>query len=739
MKPIFLVLNALALAIPSALCAQSASPLTIPHITGEMKADGKLDEPFWQQAAVTELSFEIGPGENLPAAVKTKVYMVDSGKSLRVAFRAEDPDPKKIIAVLRDRDSAYQDDFVGLKLDTFDTQQRAFELFVSARGVQMDLTFDESNGNEDDSWDAIWDSGTQIDAQGYSVEFEIPYSSLKFKHNAGPQQWNVQFLRIRPRESRFVYSNFKDDRNNKCSLCQQPKIVGFEHADPGKNILVNPTLTIGNAQSRNGPNDDFSSTGTDINVGLDVSWSPTPNNTLSATFNPDFSQIEIDGAQLNVNTTFALFYQEKRPFFLESADYFNSPSNLVYTRNVADPDYGLRFTGRTGEHTYGLFGASDTQTNVLRPSPFGSSLGVIEGESTDFVGAYRYSLTDTSNIGTLVTHRSGKDYSNTLSSIDGKWQKGAHTLTGQWMRSETDDALGYQSTPFTGNAYFAAYNFGDREKSFNVRQSRFEPSFRADMGFIGRVDYEQTVVGGAYRWFPKDSFFNRISINGDWDITRQVSVERVMEREIEAYIGGQGKKQSYLQAGGGKRVRFWNGVNYDETFYTFFGEFTPLKSWRFSLFYRGGDQIDFRNNDIGKIQTFEPGVTGTINDNISLNFSYIDEALKRDGGTVYHAKLLDSRLSWQFNLRQRLRLAIQYGTTELDMTLDQNYSPGDATTASYSDIGTQLVYSYKINPRSVFYAGYSDNYFGSNEDNIKTDTFQTGRSLFLKFGYAWQP
>lgn len=739
MKTSIHALCALALAIPSMLYAQTADPLSIPHIPGEMHVDGKLDEPFWQQAAMTELPFEVGPGENLPAAVKTKVYMVDTGKSLRVAFRAEDPDPKKIAAVLRDRDSAYSDDFVGFKLDTFDTQQRAFEFFVSARGVQMDLTFDESSDNEDDSWDAIWDSGAQIDAQGYTVEFDIPYSSLKFKHAEGPQQWNVNFIRIRPRENRFVYSNYKDDRNNKCDLCQQTKIVGFAHADPGRNILVNPTLTTGYAQSRNSANDKFTGSGTDINFGLDISWSPTSNNTLSATYNPDFSQIEIDGAQLNVNTNFALYYQEKRPFFLESADFFSTPSELIYTRNIADPDYGLRATGRQGEQTYGVFGASDANTNVLRPGPFGSRLGHIDGESLDWVGTYRYNLNSTSNIGTLITQRSAEDYSNNMASIDGKWQKGGHTFTGQFMHSSTEDALGYQSTPFTGNAYFAAYEYGDREKSVNIRSFRYDPGFRADMGFIGQVDFEKSVIGGAYRWFPTDSFFNRISINGDWDITHQVSVERLMEREIEAYVGAQGKKQSFMQVGGGQRVRFWNDVDYDETFYTFYGEFRPFKSWQFSLFYRGGDQIDFRNDDIGRITNFEPGVSGTINDNISINLSYIDEALRRDGGTVYRAQLLDSRLSWQFNLRQRLRLAIQYGTTDLDMTLDNNYSPGDAVSASYSDIGSQLVYSYKINPRSVFYAGYSDNYFGSDENNVSTDTFQTGRSLFLKFGYAWQP
>ena len=203
-----------------------------------------------------------------------------------------------------------------------------------------------------------------------------------------------------------------------------------------------------------------------------------------------------------------------------------------------------------------------------------------------------------------------------------------------------------------------------------------------------------------------------------------------MERETEAYVGANGKMRSYLQAGGGQRVRYWNGVDYDETFYTFYGEFTPIGSTELSLFYRGGDQIDFRNNDIGKINSFELGTSGNFGTNVSYKFSYVDEALDRDGGSVYHAQLMDARLSWQFNLRQRLRLALQYGTTAFDQNLNMALVP-----EQLSDIGTQLVYSYKINPRTVFYAGYSDNYFGT--DNI--DTFQTERSLFLKFGYAWQP
>lgn len=723
-------LAAIMLCFPLLASAQTSEALTIPHIPGAMKADGKLDEAFWQQAAVTEILYETNPGENLPASVRTKVYVVNSGSSFRVAFEAFDPDPKKILNPLRDRDKAYDDDTVGFQLDTFDTQQRALWFYVSARGVQMDGTFDESRDADDDSWDAIWESGAQLNAQGYTVEFEIPYSSLKFKHSTTPQQWSIKFQRFRPRENSFKYSNVKNDRNNNCNLCQQGKIIGFANVDAGNNLLINPTFTSNYAQERYSPDQPLSSDGSVNEFGLDVTWSPNSNNTISGTYNPDFSQIEIDGAQLNVNTNFALYYPEKRPFFLDSADFFNSPSRLVYTRNIADPDYGLRATGRIGEQTYGFFGALDSETNILRPGPYESYLDTIEGESTDLVGTYRYGFNETANIGTLITSRSAENYDNTMASIDGKWQKGANTIIAQWMTSSTDDAKGYKASTFTGNAYYINYDYSDREKTFRLVTSSLDPGFRADMGFIGQVDVQKYVVGGAYRWYPLEHFFNEIEVYSDWDMTQQISVEQLMERELEASVNAKGKMQSYLEFGIGQRVAHWKGVNYDQTFYSFYGEFTPYPNWELSLFYRGGDQIDYRNNALGTIDSFQPGITGIINNNISLSLSYVDESLKRLGGTIYHAQLLDTRLSWQFNLRQRLRLAVQYGTNEFELLLNPTQVEREV-----SDIGTQLVYSYKINPRSVFYAGYSDNYFGTED----IDTFQTNRSLFLKFGYAWQP
>ena len=152
--------------------------------TDPIKIDGILDEAAWQHATQIPIDIETRPGENIPARVSTVAYLIENGDTLYVAFDARDPDPSQIRAYLRDRDSAWNDDFVGIVLDTYNDERRAFEFFSNALGVQMDLTNDDVNKNEDSSWNAIWDSAGKINAEGYIVEMEIPHTQF-------PPGWRV--------------------------------------------------------------------------------------------------------------------------------------------------------------------------------------------------------------------------------------------------------------------------------------------------------------------------------------------------------------------------------------------------------------------------------------------------------------------------------------------------------------------------------------------------------------------
>jgi hypothetical protein len=721
--------------------APRPAPVDVPHVQGEIKVDGKLDEAFWQQANQVQLGIETRPGENTPADVKTTVYIAENGQNLLIAFVAEDPDPKQIRAFLRDRDKAYDDDFVGIVVDTFDDERRAYEFFVNPLGAQMDLIQDDANGNEDDSWDGLWDSAGQITSTGFVVEMEIPFSTMRFQSGKDVQQWGADFLRFRPRGQRYRLSANKMDRNIPCYLCQIGRIRGFAGVKPGSNLEIAPTVTMRYSQQRANASDNFQSEGIKFDPGIDVKWGPTPNMTLNATINPDFSQVEADSAQLDVNNTFALFFPEKRPFFLDGADYFATPNQLVYTRNVNDPDIGLRVTGRSGPQTYGVFVASDTVTDLLLPGVNGSSLTRYDTASNDGAFRYRYDLNKQASIGAIATMRTGDDYRNVVEGVDGRWQQGSHTLTGQWIHTATQDPG--MSDSFSGDAHSVEYDYGTRNWNAFVLQNQFDDGFRADLGFIGQVGYVRNRGGLTRHWYgDKDATFNHISLTTRWDESR-TSDGTLLELVRESWVGANGPLQSYLELGHVDRDKEWNGVRFNEHISRFYGEFKPMSGVYLSLFTRQGDRVDLSNTKLGKVTTIQPTATINIGRSLGLSINHNYERLSRDGGNVYVANLTDLRISYQFSLRQRLRLAILRSDLVLDPSLFA--TPTDIS-AHQRSINTQLIYSYKINPRTALYAGYADGYFGGNvlpgtaEDPLLNyqSVFQTDRTLFLKIGYAWE-
>ena len=227
----------------SEVASSRVASLAIPHSKEAIKIDGVLDDAIWRTALALPLTVETYPRENATPEVETIAYLVENGDQLLIAFDARDPEPDKIRAYLRDRDSAFNDDFVGVVLDTFNDQRRAFEFFINPLGVQMDLINDQVNGSESSSWDAIWDSAGQINDRGFAAEMAIPFSQLRFPRADGDQTWGIDVLRFRPRANRARISNNTQDRNLSCYLCQFDKFTGFANAEPGKAIEVVPTLT----------------------------------------------------------------------------------------------------------------------------------------------------------------------------------------------------------------------------------------------------------------------------------------------------------------------------------------------------------------------------------------------------------------------------------------------------------------------------------------------------------------
>jgi hypothetical protein len=735
---------------PAAQAATSAPPpvaerlgtvrvLSLPHTTAAVKIDGVLDDPAWADALVIEPDTETDPLENVPAPVKTKAYLIEDDKRLLIAFDARDPHPKQIRAYLRDRDSAFDDDFVGVVLDTFDDRRHAYEFFVNPLGVQMDLTNDDVNKNESSSWDAIWDSAGKITDQGYVVEMAIPFSQLRFPHSTGKETWAVDVLRFRPRQDRERISNNPLERGRNCYLCQLSEIRGFAGVEPGKNIEVVPSLTASRTDERDPATGGLTKGDTDPEVGLDVRWGITPDLTANLTVNPDFSQVEADVPQLSENNRFSLFFPETRPFFLEGADYFATPINAVFTRTVADPDFGAKLTGRSDKNTYGIFVAKDTVTNLIFPAALGSQNGVLEQTNRSLVGRYRRGFGESSTIGALVTERSGEDYSNDVEGIDGRYRiSDQHNIRFQYLHSETEypreivDEFDQPAGLFDGGALRVNYDYSSRNWFASFDYQAMDRGFRADSGFVTQVDYEDRKTGFGHVWQGAErNWWNRMSVGVSTGDTYDRE-GRILGRHTQLQYSLNGPLQSYVEFDLNKDNQFWNGRLYDTNNVLVYAQLRPRSGLNVTLSANIGKQIDFANSRLGDQVNIQPEIDWNVNRHLLVRLRHTSAILDSEqGARIFDARIDDLRLTWQFNLRSFLRATLQRQDVERNIAA---FIAADTASSSRS-ASSQLLYSYKLNPQTVFFLGYSDDRNGALLGRL----VQTDRTFFVKFSYAWAP
>jgi hypothetical protein len=653
--------------LDNAAAAGRVAAAAVPHTDAAPDIDGVLDEALWREALVIELDIETNPRENTPAPVATFVHVIENGSHLLVAFDARDPQPEKIRAYLRDRDASWNDDFVGLVLDTFNDQRRAFEFFVNPLGVQMDATLDDVNGGESDSWDAIWESAGATNGEGYVVEIAIPFSQLRFQRTNGPQTWGFEALRFYPRDDRVRIAAKPRDRGRNCYLCQLDKVSGFADAEPGRGLEIVPSLTASRTDERDASLDRLVEGDGEGEVGMNVRWAFTPDLVTNIAVNPDFSQVEADVPQLDVNNQFALFYPETRPFFLEGANFFNTPINAVFTRTVADPDLGAKLTGTSGTNTFGLFGAEDAVTNLLFPGPLSSSSDSLDQSNTTVVGRYQRGFGANSAIGGLITTRTGDDYHNHVAGFDGRYRMNdQNSLSFQYLGSDTEYpaavvAGGQPAGSLTGDALQVNYNFGTREWSAFANYRNMDPDFRADSGFVSQVDVENDSVGFNRVWHGDGGrWWNQLRLGANTGSTHD-QVGQLLSRWREGFFGLQGPRQSFAQTGLVQQQQFWNGELYDMHSWWAYSEAQPIRGLNVGLQVTTGGEIDYANSRLADQLYIAPWLNWNVNRHLLLGLQYTTQRLDSDatGERIYAASVTDLRLTWQFNARSFLRLTQQ--------------------------------------------------------------------------------
>jgi hypothetical protein len=699
---------------------------TVKRAVSPIKIDGVLDEEAWKYPEKIELPFEWMPGDNIPAPVRTECLVTYGRSKFFIAFRCFDPKPGKIRAHFMDRDSIdtfIQDDYVSFVIDTFNDQRRAFQFRVNPLGVQVDGVFSELEGYEDFSWDTIWESAGRITRFGYVVEAAIPFNQLRFPKDKGTQTWGFEANRSYPRIDRHRLISHVRDRNKSCILCQMNKLTGFSGISPGKNLEFDPTITASRTDKRDPfPPGDLNPGKIKPEPGITARWGITPNLTLNAAVNPDFSQVEADAAQLEVNTRFALRYPEKRPFFLEGADFFVTRLEAVFTRTIYDPLWGAKMTGKLGKNAVGLFVTQDRYNNLLFPSNQGS------------VFRYRRDLGKSSTLGLLYTGRAAEDYYNHAAGVDGFFRLSKSSILSlQYLHSRTDypdtaaQTYNQENNPFDGDALSAFFLHRSRHLNFHLKYETLSPGFRADSGFIPRVDTKEMEIKiNPVLWGKEGSWFDRLAVmvlaNNITDYNNNLTDRMVLF--AAAYTG---PLQTYFETDFYLLKEFFNGVTYDLNRLAFYLVMNPIRGLGYSIYTRFGDSIDYSNSRPAKSKLLMPNLELNIGKHLNLNISYIFEHLSLKSEKIYTANILQTRFVYNLNVRTFVRAIFQY--THIDRNTGLYLAAVDPLTKT---LFTQFLISYKINPRTVLFIGYSDNHLGMKG----YDLTRTDRTFFLKIGYA---
>lgn len=711
------------------------------RVTADIEVDGHLDEPGWATAAPISLDWETAPGDNEPAPVRTECHLAYDASALYLGCRALDPDPGSIRAYITDRDGTRGHDRIILSLDPFNDARRAFEFGVSAVGVQNEGVYDEMQRSADGSWDAIWESAGRIDERGYVIEAAIPFRSLRFPSGRAPQTWGFHLRREWPRTTSVETRSMIWDRSEACVLCQANHATGIRPPDPRLDVEIVPTLTATKTDRRETfPAGSLTGGSPEPEAGLDARWAVTTDVSLNLTVNPDFSQVEADAPQLDVNRRFALFFPEKRPFFLEAADLFRTPLRAVFSRSVADPVFGSKLTGKLGDHAVAAMFTLDEVNNLIFPGSQGSSSTSLDRRAGTTFVRLRRDFGASNTIGVLYTGRVSEGYHNHVAGADLFFRPlPAFRVSLQALRSwtaypeEVARGFGQPETGFAGHAGRVDLAYRTRNWYASARAWAFDPEFRADAGFMPRVDARGVGVSGARNFWGAGPL-TRIGINAGFSRTEDWG-GRLTDQNVWMMLDVYGPWQSNVWINPSvSRERFGDEV------FTLTGvwgglSLRPSGAIGLGLWGSAGEAIDFANGRKGRQLSLNSKASVRIGHHLDLRGSLRYQRMTHRDSWVFSTRVAELRGVYSFSTRAFFRALVQLRDTDRDPArYDAPVRPSE------NGWLTQLLFSYKVNPLTVFFLGYGDDRQGfTDADLTRVPLTQRERAFFVKLGYAWRP
>ena len=711
--------------------------LEINRVHNAIKIDGNLTELEWGKAKGTDYFLEIEPGENIIPAEKTEVKVAYDDQNLYVAFWAF-ADPEDIRASYQNRDRAWMDDFVAIFLDTYGDANAGTMIGSNPYGIQMDA-LNNGNGNDDPSFDLVYKSQGKITDEGYQVEMAIPFSSLSFPDKE-VQEWKVGFYRSLPREKRsqIVWGGF--DRTNPCFLCQMGTLKGIQGIKQRGNIEFLPAI-VGSQISELDQNNILQK-GTALGqASLGVKYSLSSDQVAEFTINPDYSQVEADEEQVDVNTTFALFFPEKRPFFNAGNDLVDTWINAIYTRSINNPIASGRMINRGQQNSWYLLLAMDEDSPYIIPGEE-QSFSFLGGRSISNIFRFRRTLEEASHFGILATDRrmvnndgSGsvvgfdtrykfnKTYQMEFQTLFSKTQEPSDSLLDDNSTFGDNNTFTFDGESFVGNAVELEFRRETEHWGLETGYDHKTPAFRAENGFISNNNNR------------------RIYLESYWVYTPDKMISKVVggfHSGIESNFDGQIKTR-YTSFFGNvmlpRQTRL--AANITAIPYNYFKnkELTGLWKIRLRINSNYNKIISFGGSlgkSLEKVTFLDVPEKGSSNSFSLWTRLKISDRMQV-GGTYenYRMTTLDKKEEYYSGYLTGIRMNYQYNRA-LSFRLLGQYNDFSRT------FQLQPLVSYQPSPFTIFYIGSTSNQIADNLsiDSIKESQIND-RQLFLKFQYLF--
>lgn len=742
---VLLVLAGLAGAGDSAVRAAEGPEIRIARAATPITIDGDLSDEAWKTVEPITDWLETNPGDNVPPQVRSVGYLAYDDQFLYAAFEFDEPDPSTIRAPYGDRDNVRSfTDYGGVIVDSQNDGRTAQLFLANARGIQYDALSNDASG-EDSAPDYFWDSAARITATGWVLEMRIPFSSMRYT-DPNPERWGIMLYRNRPRDFRYQMFTSRQPRDSSCFICHCRPLVGLTDLPKGSHYVVAPYV-VGNQSWMpvDGLGSRLDAGDPEFDGGVDAKWIPNPSLAIDATVNPDFSQIEADAPQISANERFALFFEEKRPFFLEGVNLFSTPIQAVYTRTFTSPKYGLRATGGTERTKYTVLAGEDRGGgSVILPGSEGSGFADQDFHSLVGIGRVRHDFRK-AFASFLFTAREidGGGY-NRVAGPDFEWRPtDQDTVTGQLLFSwsETpvrpDLAEEWDGRSLSGHALRLWWQHATDEWDLFTQYRDVDDEFRADNGFVPQVGYRQAYVEGGhtFRWTDRPVRRLRMFLWGERFEDREGGL---ISQEAVAGFGMDATWNSFLRL-----ELFTDEIANDGRTFDRFQirpqfEIRPGKILQSISFYGVfGDDVDFANNRAATVWRGELNAELQPTDHLNLSLLGARRALDVDEGVhgrLFTADVARLRGVYTFNSRIWLRLIGEWQEIARDPAL---YTFD--VEARQADFATSALFAYKLNWQTVLFLGLGEQRQLEERSPLDHRELEpAGREIFLKISYAFQ-